>query len=137
MSAIRTIATVGDVSAHPGGQIKARRTAIGMSVSALAKRAGVDRGSLAALEAGGSVRDTTLAAVDMTLGDLEHEMGMDMPSSGVGAATTEVESAPIRLTFHDVFGVGEIIAEGPSDKPDELIAAVSKLLAELRSERDR
>ena len=63
-----------------GAQVRQRRVAIGMSVSALAKEAGVDRGSVTALEAGRSVRDTTEAQIDKTLTDLEHELGIDVPS---------------------------------------------------------
>ena len=129
MSAVRVATSVGAVMSERGDQFKARRTAIGLSVSALAKRANVDRGSLANLEDGKPVRDTTVAQIDKTLTELEVELGMDVPSV---VEAPEAPSTPIRLTFHDVFGVGEIIAEGPSDKPDELIAAVTKLLAELR-----
>lgn len=115
-----------------GEQFKARRTAIGLSVSALAKRAGVDRGSLAALEDGKGVRDTTVAQIDKTLTDLEHELGMDVPSVVEAPAPAET-SEPLRFTFHDVFGIGEIIAEGPVDRPEELVAAIRELLAEIRS----
>lgn len=131
MSAVRVATSVESVMSERGEHYRARRTAIGMSVSALAKRANVDRGSLANLEEGKGVRDTTVAQIEKTLADLEHELGMDVPSA-VEAPPSAAPAAPIRLTFHDIFGVGEIIAEGPADKPDELIAAVSKLLAELR-----
>lgn len=132
MSALQIATTVGAVNAHSGEQIKARRTAIGMSVAALAKRAGVDRGSLAALEDGRQVRDTTVAAVDKTLADLEHEMGMDVPSQVAPVEPDKPE--PLRFTFRDIYGVGELIVEGPVDHPDELIASVAKLLAEIRNE---
>lgn len=132
MSAIRIATTVESVMSERGEHYRARRTAIGMSVSALAKRAGVDRGSLANLEEGKGVRDTTVAQIERTLSDLEHELGMDVPSAVASPGPASAE--PIRLTFHDVFGVGEIIAEGPADKPDELVAAVAALLAQLRAE---
>jgi len=132
MSALAMTTSVGVVMADAGNRYKERRAAIGMSVSALAKRAGVDRGSLAALEAGQAVRDTTAATIEKTLSELEHEMGMDMPSRVAAPAPAEPVE-PIRLTFHDVYGIGEIIAEAPGDKGDELVAAVVKLLAEIRT----
>lgn len=139
MLKVQSLSSVGAVS-EIGERVRSRRTAIGMSVSALAKEAGVDRGSLTALEAGQGVRDTTVAAVEKTLDALEREMGMDVPSvvatptapAEVPEATEHPASEPIRLTFHDVYGIGEIIAEGPGDKPDDLVAAVAKLLAEIR-----
>lgn len=57
MTALRIATSVGAVESLSGEQFKARRAAIGMSVAALAKRAGVDRGSLTALEDGRTVRD--------------------------------------------------------------------------------
>lgn len=133
MSALQLATSVGAVEEHSGARIKARRTAIGMSVAALAKRAGVDRGSLAALEDGRHVRDTTVAAIDKTLSDLEHEMGMDVPSQ-VAPVEPNDKPEPLRFTFRDIYGVGELIVEGPVDRPDELIASVAKLLAEIRNE---
>jgi hypothetical protein len=38
----------------------------------------------------------------------------------------------LRFTFHDVYGIGELIVEGPVDHPDELVASITKLLAEIR-----
>lgn len=132
MSALRIATNVAPV--NPGEDVKARRTAIGMSVAALAKRAGVDRGSLTALEEGRGVRDTTVAAVEKTLSDLEHELGMDVPSQV--KAPVESTGEPLRFTFHDIYGVGELIVEGPVDRPDELVAAVAKLLAQIRDKGD-
>ncbi len=131
MSALRMTTTVNAVDLNTGEKFKARRTAIGMSVNALAKAANVDRGSLAALEKGHDVRDTTVAAVDKALADLEHQLGMDVPSVVEPVVPTEA-AEPLRFTFHDVFGIGEIIAEGPVDRPDELVASIAALLAEIR-----
>lgn len=99
-----------------------------MTVSALAKRADVDRGKLAKWESGeNEPTERWMAQVERALDAFETETGHER---GEGARVT---ADPIRLTFHDVYGVGEIIAEGPGDKPDELVAAVVKLLAELRA----
>jgi transcriptional regulator with XRE-family HTH domain len=111
-----------------GNEIKARRLALGIkSVREFAEASGIDREALGKAERGlGS--GGTYDRAEAWLARMEEETGHDEPA---------LAAAPIRLTFHDVFGVGEIIAEGPADKPDELIAAVSKLLAELRAEGGR
>lgn len=132
MSVAHLPTSVGAVMSERGEQFKARRTAMGLSVSALAKRAGVDRGSLAALEDGKGVRDTTVVQIEKTLSDLEHELGMDVPSVVESPAAADT-SKPLRFVFHDVFGIGEIIAEGPVDHPDELVAAIRELLADIRT----
>lgn len=116
-----------------GAAIKARRLALGMSVRSLAALADVDRGQLAQFEAGKTGPQAhwvsrVAAALDRAEAEIEPVVE-DEEGRGATAAS------PIRLTFHDVFGIGEIIAEGPGDKPDELIAAVTKLLAELREQR--
>lgn len=105
-----------------GQDIKSRRLALGIkSVREFAEASGIDREALGKAERG-QASSGTYDRAEAWLAGMEEETGHDEP----------VTAAPIRLTFHDVFGVGEIIAEGPADKPDELIAAVSKLLAELR-----
>lgn len=120
--------SVEDMSA-PGGRIRERRTSLGMPATRLAKEAGVSREHLSAVENGHKAPSAEWIR--------RVELAMDRYAAETGQGADEVEAAaqaagPIRLTFHDVFGVGEIIAEGPADRPDELIAAVSKLLAELR-----
>jgi hypothetical protein len=102
-----------------------------MSVSALAKRAGVDRGSLAAFEAGGSVRDTTVAAIDKTLSDLEHEMGMDEPSQ-----VTTPDPGFIRFRVEGVYGARALVVEGPVGNLPELEAAVDRIMKRLASPED-
>jgi transcriptional regulator with XRE-family HTH domain len=121
-----------------GAAVRARREHLGMTVINLADKAGVDRGKLGRFEAGSDhPTERWIARVERTLDDFEHEVGVKPGEAAAEAAASGAPAAPIRLTFHDVFGIGEIIAEGPSDKPDELIAAVRELFAELRSERDR
>lgn len=104
-----------------GHDIKTRRLALGIkSVREFAEATGLDRGALGKAEAGeGSV--ATMERAEAWLDKMEAETGHDEPSS-----------EPIRLTFHDVYGIGEIIAEGPADRPDELVAAVAKLFAEIQ-----
>ncbi len=105
-----------------GHSIKARRLALGIkSVREFADASGIDREALGKAEKGqGSLG--TIERAEAWLDRMDEETGHDEPSTD-----------PIRLTFHDVYGIGEIIAEGPGDRPDELVAAVVKLLAEIRA----
>lgn len=120
--------TVAGVDAT-GADVNRRRTAIGMSVSALAKRAGVDRGSLAALEEGRTVRDTTAAAVLRTLADLEHEMGMDVPEPPTAAQPSLME-----FEVTGDFGV-RVVVKGPVENAAELEASVARLIRDMKSDR--
>ncbi|WP_294567547.1 helix-turn-helix domain-containing protein [uncultured Arthrobacter sp.] len=117
----------------PGDAIKSRRAEIGLSVSALAKRAGVDRGSLATLEAGGAVRDTTLAAVEKALSDLEHETGMDVPSrvQEPRGHVEEERGGIVRIRLENVFGATSAVVEAPADNPDALAAALDVLMRRM------
>ena len=120
-----------------GAAVRARREHLGMTVSNLAKLADVDRGKLSKFEDGkDSPSPRWIAQVERALDDFEQEVGFK-PGEAAAEAASSAPAEPIRLTFHDVFGIGEIIAEGPGDKPDELVAAVAKLLAELRAEGGR
>lgn len=132
MATLQLATTVSGVNVS-GEQIKTRRTAIGMSVAALAKRAGVDRGSLAALEDGRHVRDTTVAAIDKTLADLEHEMGMDVPSQ---VAIPAAAPAMIRFTVEGVYGAKALVVEGPVENVAELEAAVDRIMRRLAGDND-
>lgn len=106
-----------------GNNIKARRLALGIkSVREFAEASKIDRQALSNAEQGKGSAGTYDRA-EAWLTGMEEETGHD--------ESTPTRD-PIRLTFHDVFGIGEIIAEGPGDKPDELVAAVVKLLAEIR-----
>ena len=113
-----------------GSDVHARRTAIGMSVSALAKRAGVDRGSLAALEKGEAVRDTTEAAILRTLAELEHELGMDVPEP---ARPAEAHLIEIEVTGD--FGV-RVVVKGPVEDEAEIVAAAMKLVRGMKGESE-
>lgn len=113
-----------------GADVTARRTAIGMSVSALAKKAGVDRGSLTALEEGRTVRDTTAAAIMRTLADLEHEMGMDVPEP-----TQSAQPHLIEIEVTGDFGV-RVVVKGPVEDEAEIVAAAMKLVRGMKADGD-
>jgi hypothetical protein len=106
-----------------GQGLKARRLALGIkSVREFSEASSIDREALSKAERGQGSAGTYDRA-EAWLRGMEEETGHDEPSG-----------EPLRFTFHDVGGIGEIIVEGPSDRPDELVAAVSKLLAEIRAQ---
>lgn len=105
-----------------GNSIKARRLALGLkSVREFAEASEIDRGALGKAEEGRGSKGTYDRA-EAWLSRMEEETGHDEPPP-----------EPLRFTFHDVFGIGEIIAEGPVDHPDELIASIKEILNEVRS----
>jgi transcriptional regulator with XRE-family HTH domain len=117
---------------EPGGRIKDRRKSLGMPATRLAKEAEVSREHLSAVENGHKQPSPEwVRRVELAMDRYARETGQEPAEAEEVAAELSVD--PIRLTFHDVYGIGEIIAEGPGDKPDELVAAVVKLLAEIRS----
>lgn len=112
--------------AETGRRIRERRTRLGMTVKALAERAGVDRGRLAKLEAGDlHVRSTTIGAVEGALDRLEHEMGMDIPSDDSGVVEFRVSGN---------FGV-DVVVKGPVSNLEALEAAVSRLVSRMQAEQ--
>ncbi len=128
-----SVAAVTDVST--GEDIHRRRLAIGISVAELARRAGIDRGRLSALEAGEKVRDTTLAAVVRTLADLEHELGMNEPSQVVPAKVAAERPNVIRFEVQGVYGAKALVVEGPVENIAELEAAVDRIMRRLAGEQ--
>lgn len=125
-----------DNQSEPGGRIADRRKSLGMPAIRLAKEAEVSREHLSAVENGHKQPSPEwVRRVELAMDRYARETGQAASDDTTEAVEESPQSAkdPIRLTFHDVYGVGEIIAEGPGDKPDELVAAVVKLLAELRA----
>lgn len=105
-----------------GHSIKARRLALGVkSLREFAEASGISREALTAAEKGQGSQ-ATYERADAWLDRFEEETGHD-----------EAVAEPIRFTFHDIYGIGELIVEGPVDHPAELVEAVTKLLAEIRA----
>jgi len=117
----------------PGSRIRTRRKALGIQAGRLATMAEVNREHLSAVENGHKIpTDEWVRRVELAMDDYARETGQDEPVEAL-----EVPVEPIRLTFHDVYGIGEIIAEAPADHGDELVAAVMKLMSELRTTRNK
>lgn len=118
--------TVSLVNGELGALVQGRRTRLGMSVSALARAAKVDRGRLSALEAGDdTVQDRTIGAVMSALDRLEQEMGMESP---VGS-----EEGLVEFVVEGNFGVRAVV-KGPVRDMEKLQEAVAQLVREMRGE---
>ena len=105
-----------------GEAIKQRRTALGVTVKALAERAGVDRGRLAAIEDGATARPATLGAIEKALAALEDELSGPYDNSG--------RLVTFRLSGD--FGV-DLVVEGPVDNLPELESSVERLIQKMRT----
>lgn len=84
----------------------------------------IDKGTIGRAERG-----------DASLGTYNRlEMWLDQREAELGITREPLAPAvePLRLTMHGVFGVEEMILEGPVDRPDELAEAVGKILDRLR-----
>lgn len=126
MSAMALPVTFDPVGAGRADRIRERRVRLGISVKALALRAGVDRGTLAALEAGDErVRDSTYGTVERALDSLEQEMGVD--PSGVGDL--------VEFRVSGDFGV-DVVVKGPVRDMAAMEESVARLLARIQSGRE-
>lgn len=106
-----------------GAAMRARREALGLSVRALAERAGVDRSRVSAVEEGQSVRSSTLGAIEAALARLEEEVSGPYDEAG-----------PRTVTYRVQFGDqgAHVTIEGEVDDIPELEASVRRLLSEMR-----
>lgn len=130
MSVMTVPARFERVDASVGAEIQERRLKLGISVKGLAEKAGVDRGRLAALEAGdASVRATTVGAVKSALDRLEHELGMDLPMRQIGEPADDL----VEFTVEGNFGVRAVV-KGPVRDLDALQAAVSRLVRDMQTD---
>ena len=96
-------------------------------MKALAERAGVDRGRLAAIEDGASAREATIGAIEKALGSLEAEMSGPYDDSEKGLVT-------FRMSGN--FGV-DVVVQGPVENLAELEQSVERLIQRMRSEQNR
>lgn len=117
------VATVGNEGA--GERIRQRRTALGLTVKALAEKAGVDRGRLAAIEDGATARESTIGAVERALTAFEQETSGPYDEQG-GMVT-------FRLTGN--FGV-DVVVQGPVANMSELEASVERLVRSMKDRSD-
>lgn len=124
MSAAQIAPTVSPVTEAEGAQIRARRTRIGMGVKPLADRAGIDRGTLKAIEEGAPARDSTIGAIERALDELEEAMGL-----GEGYPSTEAGLIEFDVNV-DAIGV-HVVVKGPVADAAEIEASVARLIRDI------
>lgn len=73
-------------------------------------------------EASDQIYDRLEAALDRLEEEINPEGGTDTPAH------------LLRFTLHNVYGVGEIIAEGPPEDREEIVESLAKLLRDIRAE---
>lgn len=115
---------LGRVTDETGSQLRDRRLRLGMSVRQLAEEADVDRGRLAALEAGEPVRETTTAKVRAALDRLDEEIGMD---------TGDENGREVEFRVRGNFGV-DVVVRGPIEDIAALEASVARLVGQMQAE---
>lgn len=120
-------AVADDTEDAQGADFKERRLALGLSISELAKRAGIDRGVLTKIEAGEpGRRDTSLGAVERALLDLEQATGMNDPD----------KPRVVRFVVRGVYGAESLVVEGPVESIAELERSVDRIMRRLRTNID-
>lgn len=113
-----------------GARIKERRTRIGISVKALAERAHVDRGRLAAIENGAPARDSTIGAILRALGELEHAMSLDEELPPGVSRIGDPDQGLVEFTIEGNFGVRAVV-KGPVSDIEALQKAASDLIGSM------
>lgn len=131
MTALMERPTLGVVEQTIGAQINRRRTRLGMSASALASAAGVDRGSVSKIEKDGTGRDSTVGAITAALDRLETEIGIDLPAAAPSALAAE---GLVEFSIAGNFGVS-VIMKGPVKNMAEMEAAAARLVNQMQAER--
>jgi transcriptional regulator with XRE-family HTH domain len=136
MSTYAIAPTVGGMSGDEGARIRERRTRIGISVKALAERADVDRGRLSAIEDGAPARDSTVGKIHRVLGELEHEMGLDVPLPPGVSRIGDPGQGLVEFVVEGNFGVRAVV-KGPVSDIEALQKAAAELIAGMnRAETD-
>lgn len=135
MSVTELAARLSAVDDDTGARIEERRLALGLSVKALAERAGIDRGVLSRIEKGEGARATSVRLIERALDEFERERGMDLPS--VVQEQQTVAPGVVRIEVQGVYGAKALILEAPPENLDELKAMVDQIMKSLRDDQDR
>jgi DNA-binding XRE family transcriptional regulator len=119
-----------DVS-DEGDRIRERRNRLGASKQGLARLAGVDRGTLANIEAGGHYSRDSYKAVSDALSQLEEETGVGAPPP---AALTNGNGGLIEFELEGDFGVRAVV-RGPIADAEAVERAAARFVERIRAHR--
>lgn len=117
-----------------GAKVRARRLALGLSVKALAERAGVDRSRVAVLEDGGTLRPATLGAILTALEAAEREAGLG--PEGPAERPSEAPSGPRTAITFEVEGI-KVTVEGSEEDREAVEASAVRAAYGLLTALDR
>lgn len=117
----------------PGVRLRARREALGLTGTALAKLAEVSREHLSAIESGHKTPTTEwVRRVERALDNYAHETGQDEPESEAPAPATS--PGLIRFKVEGVYGAKALVVEGPVENLAELEEMVDRVMRRLAGE---
>jgi transcriptional regulator with XRE-family HTH domain len=107
-------------------RVRARRVRLGIPQAELAREARVSRTTLRAIEGGEGFQRSTLAKIERTLDELEHEAGLDVPPrrDEEDLLTIEVQLPDGRLA--------RVITKGtaPPERVADQVAAILRKISE-------
>jgi transcriptional regulator with XRE-family HTH domain len=120
-----------DVS-DEGDRIRERRNRLGESKQGLARLAGVDRGTLANIEAGGHYSRDSYKAVSDALSQLELETGVSAPPPAVNLNSGN--GGLIEFELEGDFGVRAVV-RGPIADAEAVERAAARFVERIRAHR--
>lgn len=130
MSHVPEAVSVGGMDSGPSERARAiteRRETLGMTGSALARLADVNRGHLSEYERGKREPDEPwVRRVERALDRIEHETGHDVPDA------PPAEAPFIRIKVEGVYGAKALILEAPPGNIGELEAMVDRIMRRLQ-----
>lgn len=126
-SVLESPKVVGVVEVEDEG-IRERRERLGLTLRALADRAGVDRGRLSDIEKGATPRPSTLAQIRRALDEFEDETS--------GPYDHDAEERTVTFRMSGNFGV-DVTVSGPVENLAELEDSVGRLLQRMRSDEQQ
>lgn len=113
---------------NEGQRVKERRERLGLDKKGLAAEAGVNRNTLAAIEAGESFNRTSLAKIERKLDELEVEAGFDAPPATSQAGDQDL----VEFRIEGVLGVAAVVVKGPVKDVREFEGSIARILKQVQ-----
>lgn len=111
-----------------GQRVKARRERLGLDKKELAAEAGVNRNTLAAIEAGDSFNRTSLAKIERALEALELEAGINTPPTRAASQDQDL----VEFRIEGVLGVASVVVKGPVRDVEQFEGSIARILRQIQ-----